>query len=255
MPSGLRRRYGQRHLHFITCSCYRRLPLFASARSKNLFVKILGEVRDRYGFFLVGYVVMPEHIHLLIGEPAKGTPSTVMQVLKQRVSRRMRRKARRGASPAQLTLLFGRSDHFLPQFWQSRFYDFTVTGSTWSPPETSMESKEIRRETSLHAHESSEAKTGRSSQRLALEQFLVLRDKRSRFDPHRSAALIFSSGQEPRPSQFEGRGTPNSRSKAGPPALCHPPWRAWVMPWTCHGLARSASIVLRVIHSANEINT
>jgi putative transposase len=136
MPSGLRRRYGQRHLHFITCSCYRRLPLFASARSKNLFVKILGEVRDRYGFFLVGYVVMPEHIHLLIGEPAKGTPSTVMQVLKQRVSRRMRRKARRGASPAQLTLLFGRSDHFLPQFWQSRFYDFTVTGSTWSPPET-----------------------------------------------------------------------------------------------------------------------
>jgi putative transposase len=64
MPKGLRRRYGQGHLHFNTCSCYRRLPLFASARSKNLFVKILGEVRDRYGFSLVGYVVMPEHIHL-----------------------------------------------------------------------------------------------------------------------------------------------------------------------------------------------
>ena len=87
MPKGLRRRYGQRHLHFITCSCYRRLPLFASVRSKNLFAKILGEVRDRYGFALVGYVVMPEHIHLLISEPAKGTPSTIMQVLKQRVSR------------------------------------------------------------------------------------------------------------------------------------------------------------------------
>src|ERR1700720_2409777 len=90
MPSGLRRRYGQRHLHFITCSCYRRLPLFSSVRVKNLFVKILGELRDRYGFALVGYVVMPEHIHLLISEPAKGTPSTVMQVLKQRVSRRLR---------------------------------------------------------------------------------------------------------------------------------------------------------------------
>src|SRR5579864_7587338 len=91
MPKGLRRRYGLRHLHFITCSCYRRLPLFASARAKNLFVKILGEVRDRYGFALAGYVVMPNHIHLLIGEPAKGTPSTVMQVVKQRVSRRLRR--------------------------------------------------------------------------------------------------------------------------------------------------------------------
>jgi putative transposase len=55
-----------------------------------LFVKILGEVRDRYGFVLVGYVVMPNHVHLLISEPAKGTPSTVMQVLKQRVSRRLR---------------------------------------------------------------------------------------------------------------------------------------------------------------------
>lgn len=76
MPKGLTRRYGQGHLHFITCSCYRRLPLFASARAKNLFVEIPGEVRDRYGFVLVGYVVMPEHIHLLISEPAKGTPST-----------------------------------------------------------------------------------------------------------------------------------------------------------------------------------
>lgn len=45
MPKGLRRRYGQRQLHFITCSCYRHFPLFASVRSKNLFVKILGEVR------------------------------------------------------------------------------------------------------------------------------------------------------------------------------------------------------------------
>jgi putative transposase len=124
MPSGLRRRYGQRHLHFITCSCYRRLPLFASIRSRNLFVKILGEVRDRYRFLLVGYVVMPNHIHLLVSEPARGTPSTVMQVLKQRVSRRWRRKPR--ASSLQLRLRFLRSDDSLPQFWQPRFYDFNV---------------------------------------------------------------------------------------------------------------------------------
>jgi REP element-mobilizing transposase RayT len=48
-------------------------------------VKVLGEVRDRYGFPLAGYVVMPEHIHLLVSEPAKGTPSTIMKLLKQRV--------------------------------------------------------------------------------------------------------------------------------------------------------------------------
>ena len=54
-------------------------------------MKVLGQVREKYGFALAGYVVMPEHIHLLIGEPKQGTPSTVMQVLKQRVSRRLRR--------------------------------------------------------------------------------------------------------------------------------------------------------------------
>ncbi len=124
MPRALKRYYGFRHLHFITCSCYRRLPLLGSARARGVFVKILGQVRDRYRFALVGYVVMPEHIHLLIGEPQVGTPSTVMQVLKQRVSRQLRR--RRRVPAAQLRLRFGASDSALPQFWQRRFHDFNV---------------------------------------------------------------------------------------------------------------------------------
>ncbi|HEX5425465.1 MAG TPA: transposase [Candidatus Acidoferrales bacterium] len=78
----LERRYGLGHPHFITCSCYRRLPFFTSERRRDIFLKILREVRDRYDLALLGYVVMPEHIHLLISEPNVGTPSTVMQVLK-----------------------------------------------------------------------------------------------------------------------------------------------------------------------------
>jgi len=126
MPKGLRRRYGLQHLHFITCSCYRRLPLLSSARAKNAFVKILGEVRDRYQFKLAGYVVMPEHIHLLISEPPNATPSKVMQVLKQRVSRHLRSKRRKRASLRQLRLPFRQAHDFLPYFWQLRFYDFNV---------------------------------------------------------------------------------------------------------------------------------
>ena len=68
------RRYGQRHLHFITCSCYRRRPLLATARKRDAFLRVLNEVRECYRFWLVGYVVMPEHIHLLISEPKMGTP-------------------------------------------------------------------------------------------------------------------------------------------------------------------------------------
>ena len=149
MADKLIRHYGRGHLHFITFSCYRRLPLLRSVRAKSIFVHILSDIRDRYGFSLVGYVVMPEHIHLLISEPAKGTPSTVIQVLKQRVSRRLRHK--RQAPTGQLNLKFGedvipwRAPNpparrragppnrrrtgracALPRFWQRRFYDFNV---------------------------------------------------------------------------------------------------------------------------------
>jgi len=124
MTNKLIRLYGCGHLHFITFSCYRRLPLLRSARSRNIFIKILDEVRDRYGFLLVGYVAMPERVHLLIGEPSRGTPSIVLQVLKQPVSRRLRGKRR---SPnGQLNLAFGRREDSSPRFWQRRFYDFNV---------------------------------------------------------------------------------------------------------------------------------
>ena len=83
-----------------------------------------GEVRDRYGFSLVGYVVMPEHIHLLMSEPTIGTPPTAIQVLKQRVSRWLRRKKR--ANAGQLDLSFEYREKSQPRFWQRNFYDFNV---------------------------------------------------------------------------------------------------------------------------------
>src|SRR6202046_2067090 len=94
MPSGLHRTYGAHHLHFVTCSCYRRLPFLGTARNRDRFLSILEQTRQRYRFVVVGYVVMPEHIHLLLTEPDVGTPSTVMQVLKQRSARALLPKRR-----------------------------------------------------------------------------------------------------------------------------------------------------------------
>jgi putative transposase len=123
MPSGLHRSYGAHHLHFITCSCYRRLPFLSTARCRDRFLSILEQTRQRYRFVVVGYVVMPEHIHLLLTEPEVGTPSTVMQVLKQRTARALLPQRKRKL-PRQRNL-FGDE----PQrraFWQARFYDFNV---------------------------------------------------------------------------------------------------------------------------------
>src|ERR1700682_2720973 len=120
MPKGLKRWYGGGWLHFITCSCYHRQQFLASKRRKDLFLKILEEVRQKYKFTILGYVVMPEHFHMLISEPKTGTPSTVKQVLKQRVARKCLPRRR---SPDQMKLF----DLDRPQaFWQKRFYDFNV---------------------------------------------------------------------------------------------------------------------------------
>jgi putative transposase len=72
---------------------------------------------------VVGFVVMPEHVHLLLGEPKLGNPSTVIHSLKLRVSKRMRRPRR--TSPAnQKSFSFHAAAS--PRFWQPRFYDFNA---------------------------------------------------------------------------------------------------------------------------------
>jgi len=54
MPKGLKRYYGQGHLHFLTFSCYRRLPLWGTARARYAFVTALAKIRERYHFLLLG---------------------------------------------------------------------------------------------------------------------------------------------------------------------------------------------------------
>jgi putative transposase len=123
MPSGLHRTYGAHHLHFITCSCYQRLPFLRISRSRDRFLVILEQVRQRYRFVVVGYVVMPEHIPLLLTEPEVGTPSTVMQVLKQRTARTLL-PTKQLADPRQRDLFRDAVQRRV--FWQARFYDFNV---------------------------------------------------------------------------------------------------------------------------------
>jgi REP element-mobilizing transposase RayT len=67
MPNRLHRYYGAGYLHFITTSCYQRRPLLGNRLNRHLFLQVLEQVRRRYHFVVVfvvvGYVVMPEHVH------------------------------------------------------------------------------------------------------------------------------------------------------------------------------------------------
>ena len=124
MRNPLQRFYGRDDLHFVTFSCYRRRPFLGTARARDTFVKTLDKVRSKKNFLLFGFVVMPEHVHLLISEPPGSNPSKILQVFKQQVSRALRAKRKR-SSARQLSLKFAdaREEN---HFWQRRFYDFNV---------------------------------------------------------------------------------------------------------------------------------
>ena len=94
-------------LHFITFSCYRGMRLLDTVAARDAFEVQLERVRTWYGCFITGYVVMPEHVHLLLSEPERGKLSLVIQMLKQITSRKSK-------SVDQ------------PRFWQVRYYDFPV---------------------------------------------------------------------------------------------------------------------------------
>jgi putative transposase len=81
MPKGLRRFQSGGDWHFITCSCYQRQKFLDYVRRRDLFLEIFEQVRAKYDFVVAGYVVMPEHFHLLISEPRVGKLSAAMQVL------------------------------------------------------------------------------------------------------------------------------------------------------------------------------
>ena len=61
----LKRYYGNGDLHFITCSCHQREPLLGTSQRRDLFLSVLEGMRIHYQFVVAGYVIMPEHIHLL----------------------------------------------------------------------------------------------------------------------------------------------------------------------------------------------
>ena len=104
MPHGLVRYQKTGNFHFMTFSCYHRLPYLNTTEACGLFECALERMRRRYNFVVAGCVVMPEHVHLLLSEPRKGLLAQAVQALKLSVSVRRRERP----------------------FWQARYCDFNV---------------------------------------------------------------------------------------------------------------------------------
>jgi putative transposase len=89
MPWGLTRFQQSGQSHFVTFCCYHRRPLFTTDVSCRIFESALERVRHTFGLQVYGYVVMPEHVHLLLSEPQRDTLADALKSLKQGVSRRL----------------------------------------------------------------------------------------------------------------------------------------------------------------------
>ena len=107
MPWALKRFHATRQLHYLTFSCYKRRPNFGTVESRTTFESALERVRREYGICVYGYVVMPEHVHMLVSEPERGSLARAMQSLKQGVARRLALRA-------------------ADSFWHARYYDFNL---------------------------------------------------------------------------------------------------------------------------------
>jgi putative transposase len=108
MPSGLKRFQKAESLHFITFSCFRRLALLEAQGARETFEAVLEQARARHQARIYAYVLMPEHIHLLINEPPRILLAQFLKAVKQIASRKLR----------------GRRE----KFWQARYYDSNVHG-------------------------------------------------------------------------------------------------------------------------------
>jgi putative transposase len=106
MPWGLRRFHHSAQSHFITFCCYHRRQLLTTDAACETFERALERVRRNYQLQVYGYVVMPEHVHLLLSEPGRARLADAVKSLKQGSSRR----------------LIGGAEHF----WQKRYYDFNI---------------------------------------------------------------------------------------------------------------------------------
>jgi putative transposase len=166
MPWGLTRFQHSGQSHFVTFCCYHRRRLLTNDESRRIFEAALERVRRSFRLHVFGYVVMPEHVHLLLSEPQRdvggggsaplkpkdglnGPPvrllADALKSLKQGVSRR----------------LIGDAEHF----WQKE-----VLRSQYSRLSA------VCGKAAIHSPQSGEGGVMRTSGRLGVEQFSPLRN-------------------------------------------------------------------------------
>ncbi|MBX3353681.1 MAG: transposase [Phycisphaeraceae bacterium] len=87
------------HARFLTFSCNDRASLFSDSQTYARFVQHLEYQRDRQGIMIFAWVVMPEHVHLLVMPPSWEVARFFVEQLKSGFAKRILREWRASAHP------------------------------------------------------------------------------------------------------------------------------------------------------------
>jgi putative transposase len=109
------------HAHFVTFSCYRRRRLLDHDRAKNVVLEVLGSQLGRQCGRCVGFVVMPDHVHAIVGFSQPDQISHFMKQWKQRSSVQLKRLL------ASLLVSYAGTIDLTEPAWQAGYYDSTCS--------------------------------------------------------------------------------------------------------------------------------
>ena len=108
------RRFEDGRIRFVTFSTYRRLPLFENDAVKDHFAKALADARIRVDFNLYAWIVMPEHVHLVLWS-GEGPLAPVLAGLKSGFAKAVLTRWRKLDAPILSRIT---DDAGTPRFWQ-----------------------------------------------------------------------------------------------------------------------------------------
>ena len=108
------------HAHFVTYSCFRRQPFLTRERTRRWVIQAIETVRREQEIAVWGYVVMPEHVHLLVlPRRAEYSMSLILAGLKRTVSKAAKEYLVESGQTAWLEKLTIRyRDRTVFRFWQ-----------------------------------------------------------------------------------------------------------------------------------------
>lgn len=109
---------GEGHVHALTFSCYRRRPFLSDAQIREYFLESLENARRKHGFLIWAYVVMPEHVHLVV--PPRGVKvAAILKSIKQPTTQKSVRYLKRDDPDKLLQMVSGMKRGLSPySLWQ-----------------------------------------------------------------------------------------------------------------------------------------